>query len=153
MIVILSLVKSQGSYLVCQSYGVFNIFRFWLRVFGCTCLTNHFINLIISVVRFVFVSLWVSCTVVVCTGVVTASSTMVCLVGFIWLFEIPSHLPCGFQHFSIMVQFTGGNRQLYIWVIVTIKLISNTVFIIRGVSFLVSVRGSFSKTFGWCMII
>ena len=52
--------------------------------------TNNFINLIISVAWSAFLFVWVNCVVVVCTGVVTVSVTMVCFVVFIWLFEIPS---------------------------------------------------------------
>ena len=41
-----------------------------------------------------------------------------------------------------MVQFTGGNRQLHTWVIVTIRLISDAVISIGGVWLFLFVRGS-----------
>ena len=87
--------RSQGYYQDCQSHGIFDIFRIWFCIFRCICLTNKFINFIISVAWPAFVSVWVNCAVVVGRSVVFVSVIMASLVLFIWLFEIPSHFPCG----------------------------------------------------------
>ena len=100
----------------------------------------------------------VSCIALVCNGVVPSVLLYCGLLSFYDSLKYLVILLVASTNSAIMVQFTGtgGNGQLYIWGIVTIKLISNAVIIIIVISrvwLLLSVKGSFPRVFRWCMSI